>query len=146
MSKKELVVKTVMSILNYFPLIVDWDVGTKCWQLLVPGTVAPNSYQGFMFSLTATIFSLSTVRKVILLCIIWSILNCLKHQDLIISRTLQTGMKYLAFDSAANAVAGRFSMACCKKCPCCMNVRTWLVVVKIEERPYNSCTAQHNRH
>ena len=65
MSKKEWVMKMVALILNFFPLMVYWDIGTKWWQLLVPGTVSPNSYQGFKFSLTATISSLLIVRKVI---------------------------------------------------------------------------------
>ena len=65
MPQKEWVMKMVVLILNFFPLMVYWDIGTKWWQLLVPGTVSPKSYQGFRFSLTATISSLLIVRKVI---------------------------------------------------------------------------------
>ena len=65
MSKKEWVIKTVVLILNCFPLMVHWDVWTKWWHLLLAGTVSPNSYQSFRFSLTATISSLLIVRKVI---------------------------------------------------------------------------------
>ena len=41
------------------------DAGTKWWKLQVPETVSPNSYLSFKFSFTATISSLSIVRKVI---------------------------------------------------------------------------------
>ena len=57
----------------------------------------------------------------------------MEHQDLIFNRPLQTGTKYLEFDSAANGVAGKFPMACCKKCSCFINVKIWLVVAKVQK-------------
>ena len=120
-------------ILNCFPLMVYRDVGTKWWQLLVPGTVSPNSYQGFKFSLTATISSLLIVRKVIPYMDDLQYSLTAECQDLIINRSLQTGKKFFTFDSTANSIAGRFPMACCNKYPCCINAKIWLVVAKVQK-------------
>ena len=120
-------------ILNCFPLMVYRDVGTKWWQLLVPGTVSPNSYQGFKFSLTATISSLLIVRKVIPYMDDLQYSLTAECQDLIINRSLQTGKKFFTFDSTVNSIAGRFPMACCNKYPCCINAKIWLVVAKVQK-------------
>ena len=133
MSKKEWVMKMVALILNFCPLMVYWDIGTKWWQLLVPGTVSPNSYQGFKFSLTATISSLLIVRKVIPYMDDLQYSLTAECQDLIINRSLQTGKKFFTFDSTANSIAGRFPMACCNKYPCCINAKIWLVVAKVQK-------------
>ena len=65
MSKKKWVMKTVVLILNCFPSMVYWDISRKWWQLLVPGTISPNSCWGSRISLAATIYSLSILRGVI---------------------------------------------------------------------------------
>ena len=66
-----------------------------------------------------------------------------KCQDLIINRSI--GMKYLAFDSAANSIAGRFLMAYCKNV-CVESMSKSDLGGKGSERPYSSCTAQHSPH
>ena len=102
------------------------------WKLQVPGTVSTNSYQGFRFSLTATISSLMIVRKVIP-----------SMGDLQYSLTAQNIKIWLLTNqvrpliinqlSATNPVAQRFPMACCKKSPCYINVQIWLGVATVQK-------------
>ena len=102
------------------------------WKLQVPGTVSTNSYQGFRFSLTATISSLMIVRKAIP-----------SMGDLQYSLTAQNIKIWLLTNqvppliinqlSATNPVAGRFPMACCKKSPCYISVQIWLGVATVQK-------------
>ena len=121
--------KTVVLLINCFPSMVYRHLSTKWWQLLVPGTVSPNSYQSFRFSLTATISSLLIARKVIpSMDDLQYSLTAWNIRDWIINRSLETDTKILHLTVPTSLLQADF---------------LWLVAKKVEVA---SCTAQHNRH
>ena len=143
MPQKEWVMKMVVLILNFFPLMVYWDIGTKWWQLLVPGTVSPKSYQGFRFSLTATISSLLIVRKVI------PYMDDLQYS--LVARNVKiwllTGLCKLAqsfLHLYCQFYRREISNGLLQQIPMLHQCQNLTCGGKGSERPYSSFTAQHS--